>query len=178
MGSTIGGVSPLVPPDVGDVWFGLSPEPLPHAVVSSWIVLPSCGASVVFTGTARDHATDRPDVTALEYEAYEEQVLPRFEAIAGAAREQWPALGRIAILHRTGPVALMESAVVIGVSSPHRAEAFEAARWCIDSLKQTVPVWKRETWSGGTAWGLDGSDVRSVADVVPVGGRIPDGVVA
>ena len=167
-----------MPPDVGDVWFGLSPEPLPDVVVSSWIVLPSCGASVVFKGTARDHAVDRPDVTALEYEAYEEQVLPRFEALGAAAHDRWPTLGRIAILHRTGPVALMESAVVIGVSSPHRAEAFDAARWCIDSLKQTVPVWKRETWSGGTAWGLDGSEVRSVADVVSAGARIPDGASA
>ena len=59
------------------------------------------------------------------------------------------------MFHRVGPLAIGEAAVVVAVSSPHRDVAFEACRWCIDSLKSTVPIWKRETWDGGESWGLD-----------------------
>jgi molybdopterin synthase catalytic subunit len=155
-------VPTLVPPDDGDVWLGISPDPLPQPTADAWVVRPHCGASVVFAGTARDHAPGRPGVKELTYEAYDEQVLVRFAEIAAEARRLWPDLGRVAILHRTGPVAIGEASVLVAVSSPHRADAFDAARWCIDTLKETVPIWKRETWEGGTAWGLDGSPVRPV----------------
>ncbi len=158
-----GTVSSPLPPDEGDVWLALSPDPLPQAAASDWVVRPDCGAAVVFAGTARDHAPGRPGVTGLEYEAYEEQVVPRFAELAAEARRRWPDLGRIAILHRTGSVGLGEVSVVVAVSSPHRATAFESARWCIDTLKASVPIWKRETWSGGMAWGLDGQDIQPVA---------------
>ena len=62
---------------------------------------------------------------------------------------------RIALIHRTGTVPVGESAVIAVVSAPHRDEAFAAARFCIDALKATVPIWKREEWSGGTSWGLE-----------------------
>jgi molybdopterin synthase catalytic subunit len=135
--------------------------------VADWAVLPSCGAVVTFTGTARDHAEGRPDVSGLEYEAYEDQIGPRFQAIVDEARRRWPDLGRVAILHRTGPVAIGEASVVVAASAPHRGAAFEAARWCIDSLKETAPIWKRETWAEGESWGLDAralSDVTLTAD--------------
>jgi len=143
-------------------WVGLTPDVLPVGRVADWAVLPSCGAVVTFTGTARDHAAGRPDVSGLEYEAYESQIEPRFVAIAEEARRRWPDLGRLAILHRTGPVAIGEASVVVAAGSPHRTEAFEAARWCIDTLKDTTPIWKRETWAGGESWGLD---ARALTDV-------------
>ena len=77
------------------------------------------------------------------------------QAIAAEARSRWPELGRLVLLHRTGPVPLGTSAVVVVASAPHRGEAFDAARFAIDALKATVPIWKRETWDGGESWGLE-----------------------
>ena len=148
----------------GLTWVGLTEDELPVGAVAEWAVLPSCGAVVTFTGTARDHADGRPDVSQLEYEAYESQIGPRFLAIVDEARRRWPDLGRVAVLHRTGPVAIGEASVVVAASSPHREAAFEAARWCIDSLKATAPIWKRETWAGGESWGLD---ARELSDLTP-----------
>jgi molybdopterin synthase catalytic subunit len=144
----------LVPPD-SDTWVGLSHEPLPLDAASRWAVVPRCGAVVAFSGTARDHAEGRPGVSLLEYEAYEDAVVPRLAAIVGRARGQWPDLGRMALLHRVGPVPVGESAVVVVASAPHRDAAFAAARFGIDSLKATVPIWKREHWDGGQSWGLE-----------------------
>jgi molybdopterin synthase catalytic subunit len=153
------------PPRSGDEWVGLSGGPLPVAPVSEWVVRPDCGGVVLFSGTARDHAPGRPGVERLEYEAYEEQVEPRLRAIAAEVRARWPVVGRIAMLHRTGVVPAGESAVVVAVSAPHREEAFAAARFCIDAVKASVPIWKRETWDGGEAWGTDASDLVDARDV-------------
>ncbi len=119
----------------------------------SWAVRPQCGAVVSFAGTVRDHAEGRPGVSLLEYEAYETEVEPRLEALAAGARSRWPTLGRLVLLHRVGALEVEEVAVVVVASAPHRDEAFEAARWCIDTLKATVPIWKRETWRDGVGWG-------------------------
>ena len=142
-------------PGSGDHWCALSEQPLPVADASAWVVLPRCGATVVFTGTARDHAPGRPDVHRLEYEAYEGPAVRRLEALVAEVRSRWPDVGRVALLHRTGVVDLGDAAVVVAVSAPHRAEAFEAARWAIDELKRTIPIWKREAWAGGESWGLE-----------------------
>mgnify|MGYP001812661654 CR=1 FL=1 len=146
----------------GDSWTGLFEGPLPVAEASAWAVLPSCGGIVVFSGTARDHSEGRSDVSRLEYEAYEEQVIPRLDAIVLRAREQWPDLGRVALLHRIGHVPITESAVVVAVSAPHRDHAFAAARYAIDTLKATVPIWKKETWSEGESWGLEPQHITEV----------------
>ena len=138
-----------------DTWLGLGSDVLPVDEVTGWVGRPDCGAVVVFCGNARDHSDGRVGVTALEYEAYESQVVPRLAGVAAEARSRWSTLTRIAMLHRVGPLAIGEAAVVVAVSSPHRDVAFEACRWCIDSLKSTVPIWKRETWDGGESWGLD-----------------------
>lgn len=145
-----------------DTWVGLTAEPLPVAAAHDWAIRRDCGAVVVFTGTARDHAEGRPGVSRLEYEAYAEQVEPKLLEIAGAARRRWPVLGRIVLLHRTGPLELGEAAVVVAVSAPHRGEAFDAARWCIDTLKATVPIWKKERWEGGEDWGLAATELTEV----------------
>jgi molybdopterin synthase catalytic subunit len=128
----------------------------------SWATRPDCGGLVLFSGTARDHAEGRPGVERLEYEAYDAQVVPRLAAVADEARARWPAVGRIALLHRTGVLAVGESAVVVVVSAPHRAEAFDAARFCIDTLKRSVPIWKRETWADGESWGLEAQHIVDV----------------
>lgn len=155
-------MSTLDPPATGDDWIGLSDAPLPLADAAEWAVLPSCGAVVTFSGTARDHAEGRDGVERLEYEAYEEQVVPRLDEIVAEARRRWPDVGRMVLLHRVGVVPIGESSVFVVASSPHRATAFEAARFGIDTLKATVPIWKRETWSGGESWGLASQPVRSV----------------
>jgi molybdopterin synthase catalytic subunit len=139
----------------GDDWLGLSAAPLPVPAVGDWLVRPDCGGVVTFVGVARDHSDGRPDVDGLEYEAYESQVEPRLARIAEEARARWGTVGRIAMLHRTGPLAVTEAAVVVGASAPHRDEAFAVARFCIDTLKATVPIWKKESWSGGRSWGLE-----------------------
>jgi molybdopterin synthase catalytic subunit len=114
---------------------------------------------VLFSGTVRDHADGRSDVTSLEYEAYDDAVVPVFKNLAQEARHQYSGIGRIAILHRTGLLQLEESSVVVAVSSPHRGLAFEAARFLIDSLKTSAPIWKKENWAGGSDWGTGAHDV-------------------
>ena len=145
----------LAAPTDSDTWLGLTDEELPAGRAADWAVLPRCGAVVLFSGTARDHAEGRDCVERLEYEAYDRYVLPKLEEIAEQMRQQWPELGRIVLLHRVGVVELGESSVVVAASAPHRPEAFAAARHGIDALKATVPIWKRETWADGESWALE-----------------------
>lgn len=154
-----------------ETWVGLSDRPLPLADAAAWAVRPDCGALVLFSGTARDNTAERPGldtvdaeqvapgryrVHRLDYEAYDEHVVPALQAVAGQARRRWPDIGRVALLHRVGALDIGETAVVVAVSAPHRPEAFEAARFCIDTLKQDVPIWKRESFAGGELWGAAG----------------------
>ncbi|MGI9624813.1 MAG: molybdenum cofactor biosynthesis protein MoaE [Acidimicrobiales bacterium] len=155
----------MLPPSASDTWTGLTADPLPVQVASDWVIQPRAGAVVTFNGTARDHSEGRPDVVTLEYEAYVEQVEPRLEAIATEARIRWPDLGRIAMIHRMGPIEITESAVVVAVSAPHRDSAFAAARFCIDTLKATVPIWKRESWKDGESWGLEAQHLVEASEV-------------
>lgn len=152
----------LQPPNSADDWLGLSDAELPVGAAADWAVRPDCGAVVLFSGTARDHAPGRVGVERLEYEAYEEHVVPRLAEIAAGMRQSWPTLGRIVLLHRTGVVPVGESSVVVVASSPHRDEAFAAARFGIDTLKATVPIWKRETWRDGESWGLEAQHITDV----------------
>jgi molybdopterin synthase catalytic subunit len=149
------------PPQGADTWVGLTADPLPAGAIADWAVRPDCGALVLFSGTVRDHAEGRAGVTRLVYEAYAEQVEPKLSAIAAEARQRWT-LGRLALLHRVGELALGESSVIIAATAPHRGEAFDAARFCIDTLKATVPIWKKETWAGGEDWGTDATPLTEV----------------
>ena len=88
--------------------------------------------------------------------------MPRLADIAGEMRSRWPDLGRVVLLHRTGPVDVGESSVVVVASAPHRPAAFEAARFGIDTLKATVRIWKRERWSEGESWGLEAQHISEV----------------
>ncbi len=155
----------VLPPNRGNEWFALTQEALPVGAAYDWAVRPACGAVVVFSGTVRDHAEGRPGVEQLEYEAYDDAVMRRFAEIAAEARRRWPTIGRIALLHRVGSLAVGESAVVTAVSAPHRGDAFEAARFAIDTLKSSAPIWKRETWSDGVDWGTGAQPIDEVPEV-------------
>jgi molybdopterin synthase catalytic subunit len=150
----------------GDDWIGTSEEPLVVDRAFSWVVVPRCGGVVTFCGTVRDQSEGRPDVTGLEYEAFVEQVGPRLYEVAAGARSRWPEIGRLVLWHRVGPVAVGEVSVVVAASTPHRDEAFGAARYCIDTVKRAVPIWKREIWSGGSDWSLCS---HTIEDPVTVG---------
>ncbi len=108
------------------------------------------GAVVVFDGIVRNHSRGRRTLY-LDYEAYEEMALRQMYELAIKARRQF-STGHIAIVHRLGRIQIGESSVLIVVASAHRNAAFEACRWLIDTLKQTVPIWKRETFADGTVW--------------------------
>jgi len=138
---------------------GITDHVLPVGEVYDWCLQPQCGAVVLFSGTVRDHAVDdagnlRSNVSHLTYEAYESQVGPAFGAIEVELRQRWPHSGRVVLLHRTGRLELMESSVLAAVSAPHRSEAFEAARFAIDALKASAPIWKHEVWAEGADWGM------------------------
>src|SRR4051812_25312536 len=109
---------------------------------------PDAGAIVLFLGTTREFTAGRQTV-ALSYEAYEEMARRRLAELEAEARRRWPVIECI-IVHRLGVVPPAESSVAIAVSTPHRADAFAAGEWLIDSLKADVPIWKREQWSDGT----------------------------
>ncbi len=109
------------------------------------------GASVLFTGTVRNHAPGKTDVTHLEYEAYAEHVTPKIDSVVSEARDRWDIL-HVVVEHRTGSVDVGGVSVVVAVSSAHRGDAFEAARYIIDELKHRVPIWKKEHWPGGAEW--------------------------
>lgn len=156
------------PADGARTWVGLTTSTLSTDRAARWVERPDCGAVVTFAGTVRDHADGREGVDELEYEAYESQVEPRLQQIADEARARWPGAGRVVIWHRVGTLAVGESSVVVAVSSGHRGDAFEAARYCIDTVKTSVPIWKRERWEGGEDWGLDAHDVSEIRPVSEV----------
>jgi molybdopterin synthase catalytic subunit len=148
-----------------DTRIGITPDPLSVGELHDWAVHPRCGAVVVFSGTVRDHAEGREGVHRLEYEAYTEQVEPRLAAIVEELRIRWPDVVRVALVHRVGPCELGEPTVVAAVSSPHRPAGFAAARFAIDALKASVPIWKREVWDGGEDWGLAATDLVDASAV-------------
>jgi molybdopterin synthase catalytic subunit len=143
----------IAPPPSGDDWVALSRTPIDPALATSWVTLPSCGAVVTFLGTVRDHAEGRTGVELLSYEAYERPALDRMARIVGEARQRWSVLGRVAVVHRLGDLALTDVAVLVAVSAPHRGEAFTAGQFVIDTVKTQVPIWKYERWAGGEDWG-------------------------
>jgi molybdopterin synthase catalytic subunit len=155
----------------GDDWVALTTEPLPVDTVTAWATTPRAGAVVCFLGVVRDHSEGRDGVTGLTYEAYELEVCRRLGALAVAARTRWPDLERVALLHRVGDLALSDVSVAVVVSAPHRSEAFEGARYCIDTLKETVPIWKREHWAGGSDWATRAHQVRAVDEPGPTAAR-------
>ena len=155
---------PVPPPDVHN-WIACTKHLLNLQIASEWVGRPDCGAVVIFSGLVRDHAEGVSDVTHIDYEAFEEQVLPRLEALAERARRSWPEIGRIVLWHRDGRVLLGESSVVVAVSTPQRGSAFDAAEFLIDTLKATIPIWKKEFWNGGSDWALGTQHIVEISEL-------------
>jgi molybdopterin converting factor subunit 1 len=128
----------------------ISERALDVGEVVARVVGPEAGGIVTFVGTVRDASRGRA-IRHLEYEAYPGMAEREMEKIADAAAAQWPG-ARVAMAHRTGHLAIGEIAVVIVASAPHRAEAFAACRYAIDTLKQQVPIWKKEVTVDGEYW--------------------------
>lgn len=120
------------------------------AALEASVADPGAGAICTFVGTTRENNAGRK-VLRLEYEAYEAMALSEMRRLAEEAGRQW-SIVRIAIAHRIGIVEIGETSVAIAVSAAHRAEAFEACRFAIDTLKEIVPIWKKEHFEGGEVW--------------------------
>lgn len=126
-------------------------DPIDPAALLDEVGRPDAGATALFLGTVRDHSEDRSGVTHLVYEAYIEHVEARIAEIVEEAAERWPILSAV-VEHRVGRVDLGGVSVAVAVATAHRGDAFEAARYLIDELKQRAPIWKQENWPGGTEW--------------------------
>lgn len=113
--------------------------------------IPSTGATSIFVGTTRDNFEGKK-VVKLEYEAYEPMAVKELKLLCAEIREKWQ-VSRIVIEHRLGEVKVTEASVVIAISAPHRKESLEAVDFCIDRLKEKVPIWKKELYEdGGNVW--------------------------
>lgn len=140
----------LVPPVSGGGAVELVENPIDIPALLDRAKHPQAGAVVLFLGTVRDNREGQR-VHHLEYEAYHVVALREMERVAAEASRRWPIL-RIVMAHRVGTLVVGEVSVAIAVSSAHRNEAFEAGKYAIDTLKQTVPIWKKEVWDGGEVW--------------------------
>jgi molybdopterin synthase catalytic subunit len=129
----------------------LRSDPLDPGALVAEVRRSDSGATALFLGTARDHSDGKTGVTHLEYEAYAEHVEPKLREICEEAAHRWPVLALV-VEHRVGEVDVGEASVAVAVSTAHRGDAFEAARFVIDELKRRAPIWKREHWPGGAEW--------------------------
>ena len=128
----------------------ISPSTLNVQDCAAWVMSPESGGIDVFIGTVRNVTKGKP-VIRLEFEAYEAMAISEMQKICGEAFSKWP-VQKILIHHRTGTLQIGEVAVIIAVSAAHRAAAFEACRFIIDTLKETVPIWKKEIFEDGDVW--------------------------
>jgi molybdopterin synthase catalytic subunit len=133
----------------------ITTEPIGADEAAGFVGDPSAGGTCVFVGTVRDHSA-AGSVTGLTYEAWEERAAKRLEEIGGEMLEKWP-VRKVALLHRTGDLAIGEASVVVACSAPHRAEAFDACRYGIERLKEDVPIWKKEHLAQGESHWVMGS---------------------
>ena len=109
---------------------------------------PECGAVLTFSGTVRNHHLGRP-VVRLAYEAYEGMAQKEMEKVVNQAKEQWPDIRKVQVVHRFGEMEVGASSIFITVSTPHRVEGFAALRFIIDTIKRDVPIWKKEFYQDG-----------------------------
>ena len=126
----------------------LTDQPISVPAVLERVQSPLAGAVVFFLGTTRE-VTGCRRTESLDYECYPEMATRKLAELEGEARRRWELI-ECAIVHRLGHIAIGEASVAVAVSSAHRQAAFEAGQWLIDSLKQSVPIWKKENWADGT----------------------------
>jgi molybdopterin synthase catalytic subunit/molybdopterin converting factor small subunit len=137
-------------PEAGRGYASIVREKINTQTVLGKLKHPSDGAAIAFEGVVRDNTRGRRTLY-LNYEAYEEMALKQMDALAGQALQQF-SIRDVAIVHRLGRLEIGETSVLIMVASAHRAAAFEACRWLIDTLKRTVPIWKKEFFEDGAVW--------------------------
>jgi len=130
--------------------FLLIREPIDTRAIIVKLQKPEDGAVVVFEGVVRNNANDK-SVRYLEYDAYESMALKKIEEIGGRAKEKFD-IRDIAVVHRLGHMEIGECSIAIVVASAHRGPAFEACRFAIDTIKQIVPIWKKEFYEDGEVW--------------------------
>ena len=128
----------------------LTREPLDRSTLIAALSHASVGGIVIFEGVVRDHARGK-QIRYLEYDAYPEMAEQQIRVIVDEAQKRW-AVEYVAVAHRFGRLEIGEASVIIVVATPHRAEAFEACRYIIDTLKTTVPIWKKEVATNGEEW--------------------------
>lgn len=126
----------------------LTRQPIDSTDLLSQVASNRAGAMVLFLGVTREITDDR-QTSSLDYEGYEPMAEKKLAQFEEEARRRWP-ITHCSILHRLGHLEIGEASVAVAVSSPHRADAFEAAQWLIDRLKQEAPIWKKEHWADGT----------------------------
>jgi molybdopterin synthase catalytic subunit len=133
--------------------------PIDAAAVTERVRSSMAGAVCTFLGTVRELTGGRRTIS-LSYEAYPEMALKKLAELEDEARRRWPIIDLV-LVHRVGDLALGEISVAVAVSCPHRHQAFEACRWLIDTLKEVVPIWKKEIWADGTEeWVHPGLDAQ------------------
>ena len=125
-------------------------EPLKRDELIAAVAHASVGGIVVFEGVVRDNARGK-QVRYLEYDVYPEMAVQQIRAIVAEAEQRW-GVERVAVAHRIGRLEIGEASVIIVVAAPHRGEAFDACRYIIDTLKTTVPIWKKEVATNGEEW--------------------------
>ena len=127
----------------------LNHDPIDSSAVIESVQSPEAGAVVLFLGTTREFTAGR-QTESLDYESYGEMALRKLEELEQEARQRW-SLTELTIVHRLGHLGIGEASVAIAVSAPHRKDAFTAGQWLIDTLKEIVPIWKKENWADGTS---------------------------
>ncbi len=125
-------------------------EPLDRNALVEAVSDPGVGGIVVFEGVVRDNARGK-QVRYLEYDVYPEMAIAQMREIVAEAEKRW-GVERVAVAHRVGQLEIGEASVIVVVATPHRAEAFDACRYIIDTLKTTVPIWKKEVATNGEEW--------------------------
>ena len=125
----------------------ITTQPIDTESLIAKVGSPKAGAVVLFLGTTRE-STDGRQTASLDYECYPEMARKKLAQLEAEARARWP-LAACAIVHRIGRLEIGEASVAVAVSTPHRGAAFEAGQWLIDTLKQVVPIWKKENWTDG-----------------------------
>jgi molybdopterin synthase catalytic subunit len=143
-GGTPSGVSPMEP------LISITREPLNRSALIEAVSHPGVGGIVVFEGVVRDNARGK-QVRYLEYDVYPEMAIQQIRTIVTEAQQRW-GVERVAVAHRVGRLEIGEASVIVVVATPHRGEAFEACRFIIDTLKTTVPIWKKEVATNGEEW--------------------------
>jgi len=134
--------------------FALTHDPIDYRALTEAVRRPGCGAVALFLGTVRDLTGDEVTVF-LDYEAYPPMAEKKLAEIEAEVRARWP-VGEISLVHRLGRLGVGEVSVAVAVSTPHRADAFAACRFAIDTLKELVPIWKKDVAPTGAERWLDG----------------------